>query len=206
MKNFSEIEQKIIFEEDALAEKRELLKEEEYCLILKKVELRRASIRNQFDSFISEKSKDTQESVNLNLELLNSAVTSYYQDIHRYKDFSGSKWVNAQKQAAYTIKWLVRFRPIQIIDATKPISVEIFDLNLKFALVCGFAFLSDEVKSLLLKNKKRIDSQNKTKNEEEKEYSFYDKLMYDLRYRQLSGKKLTLIFEALELAANNNIK
>ena len=201
MKNFSDTEKKIISEEDALFEERKRLNEEAYKLILKKVELRIDSIKKQYDSFIAEKSKDTQESVNLNFELLNSAITSYYQDIHRFKDFSDSKWVNAQKQAAYTMKWLVRFRPIQIKDATKPVSVEIFDLNIKFALVCGFAFLSKEVKDLILSDKINTDSQNKTKNEEEKEYSFYDKLMYDLRYRQLSGKKLTLVFEALELAA-----
>jgi len=200
MKDFSDIEEKINSEEISLADERKLLKEKEYDLIQKKVDLRRTSIKKQFDLFISEKSKDTKESVDLNLVLLNSAITSYYQDIHRYKDFSCSKLVNGQKQAAYTIKWLVRFRPIQIKDTTKHVSVEIFDLNIKFALACGFAFLSAKIKDLILNDKKNIDSQNKMKSEDEKEFSFYDKLLYDLRYRQLSGKKLTLVFEALELA------
>jgi hypothetical protein len=36
--------------------------------------------------------------------------------------------------------------------------------------------------------------------EQEEENSFYDSLLYDLRFRHLSGKKLILAFEALELA------
>ena len=202
IEQFTDLEKVIIIEEEALALQSESLKKRDDDIITKKVELRKKTINEQYALFIASKDVDTQNFVYLNPTLLNSAITSYYLDIHRLKRFSGSLWANANKQAAYTIKWLVRFRPIQIKETTKHVSEEIYDINLKFALACGFAFLSTEVKKIILNDKINTDSQNKTKsNDEEKEYSFYDKLLYDLRYRQLSGKKLTLVFEALELAA-----
>ena len=186
--------------EEALAEKRKLLKDEEDLLIQEKVILRKMTVKKQYDSFIAGQSRKTQDAVYLNMVLLQSAIRSYYLDIHRYKNFSGSKWANKYKQAAYTIKWLVRYRPIQIKHSVDHISQDIFDINIKFALVCGFAFLDEKMVELIMKNKQELDLLNKPKIEDEKEYSFFDKLMYDLRYRDLSGKKLVLAFEALELA------
>jgi len=118
-----------------------------------------------------------------------------------YKYFSTSELANKYKQAAYTIKWLVRFRPIQIKETTKYVSEEIFDINLKFALVCGFSFLDKQLIDLIMKNKQEADVLN-AKKEGERKISFYDTLLYDLRYRQLSGKKLILALEAIALAAN----
>jgi hypothetical protein len=186
---YSSQEKEVLDEENALAIERKKLKAREEVIIGKKVYLRQETIQKQYSLFIATQNKNTQDSVYLNLVLLKSAIESYYIDIHRYKDFSGSKWANAHKQAAYTIKWLVRFRPIQIKVTTQHISEEIFDINLKFAIVCGFAFLNKKTIDLIMRNK-----------QEQKENNFYDILLYDLRYRQLSGKKLILAFEALELA------
>jgi hypothetical protein len=68
----------------------------------------------------------------------------------------------------------------------------IMDINLIFALVCGFSFLNKESIDIIAKDKKNKDQ------------SFYDKLLYTLRYRPFSGKQLISIFEALELNANNS--
>jgi hypothetical protein len=199
MSKFSIIEEEINAEEESLAKERQQLKEKENHIIREKVVLRKQTLKKQYDIFITAQNKNTQDSVYLNSVLLKSAITSYYIDIHRYKDFSGSAWANKHKQAAYTIKWLVRFRPIQTKEITEYLSEEIFEINLKFALVCGFAFLDKKVIDLIMQNKQKVDLINKTKDEDKKENSFYDKLLYDLRYRQLSGKKLILVFEALEL-------
>ena len=200
MNKFSVAEIELNKREESLAEEKLLLREKENSIIHDKVVLRKETVIKQFNSFIATQNKNTQASVYLNPVLLQSAIRSYYLDIHKYKDFSGSVWANKNKQAAYTIKWLVRFRPIQIKEGTKYLSEEIFDVNLKFALVCGFAFLDEKVVHLIKKNKKEVDFLNTTKKEGEKEDSFYDRLLYDLRYRDLSGKKLILAFEAIELA------
>ena len=181
----TELELEIEHEENLLFNDRKNLKIRETSVIQKKSVLREDTVVKQFSLFINKQAKSTQNSVYLNLVLLQAAIKSYYRDIHRYKDFSGSEWANKHKQAAYTIKWLVKFRPIQIKQNTQNVTEEIFDINLKFALVCGFSFLGNKVTDLIMKNRE----------------CFYDALLYDLRYRQLSGKKLILAFEALELAA-----
>jgi hypothetical protein len=202
MNNYTSIEQQIKDEEESLDAKRKALREEIVSVIQKKVVLRTNTIKEHFNKFFIRKRTDnTQNAVYLNDVLLESAIKSYYYDIHKYKDFSGSKWVNGHKQAAYTIKWLVRFRPIQIKETVEYISEEIFEINLKFALFCGFEFLDKEVKDLIVNDKREIDIYNKDKEGDKKKCSFFDSLLYDLRYRHLSGKKLVLVFEALQLAA-----
>jgi hypothetical protein len=193
----TELEQQIEKDEQLLFIDRKNLKEREVSVIKRKVELREKTMEEQYRLFINKLVKQTQEAVYLNPVLLKSVITSYYYDIHRYKDFSGSKWANQHKQAAYTIKWILRVCPIQIKENTRYISDEIFDINLKFAIVCGFAFLGNKVTDLIMKNKQSSDLNAS----DEKEVCFYDALMYDLRYRQLSGKKLILAFEALELVS-----
>ena len=192
----TQLEKQIEEEEQLLFNERKNLKEREKLIIQKKVSLREDTIIKQYSSFIAKQTTNTRDSVYLNTVLLRAAITSYYYDIHRFKDFSGSEWANKHKQAAYTIKWIIRFRPIQIKESTKHISDEIFDINIKFALICGFAFLGRTVTDLIMKNKQKVDLNVNGK----KEYCFYDELLYDLRYRQLSGKKLILAFEGIEVA------
>jgi hypothetical protein len=201
----SPLEIEIEQEEELLFSDRKNLKIREKSVIQKKVSLREDTVEKQYELFIKKQKKSTQDSVYLNIVLLHAAITSYYYDIHRFKDFSGSEWANKHKQAAYTIKWLVRFRPIQIKENTQHISDDIFDINLKFALVCGFAFLGKKVTDLITENKRRVDTQTANEKTDKKECSFYDNLLYDLRYRQLSGKKLILVFEALELVAKQSL-
>jgi hypothetical protein len=191
-----EIEQ----EEELFFSDRKNLKAREKSIVRKKSTLREETIEKQYNLFMQKQKEGTRDSVYLNKVILKAAVTSYYYDIHKFKDFSGSEWANKNKQAAYTIKWIVKFHPIQIKENTKYITEEIFDINLKFALVCGFAFLGKEIIDLIMKNKQKTDSQIVDKENDKKETCFYDCLLYDLRYRHLSGKKLILAFEALELA------
>ena len=193
MKTQEEIQKEIEQEEISLAKDRKYLKEKEKALIEKKVKLRMdAIVDNLYPLFLEKQAKHTQKSVYLNPVLLNSALTSYFYDVYKFKNFSGSEWANRNKHAAYIIKWIVRFRPIQISENTEHVTSEIADINLKFALMCGFSFLGKEMTSLIMENKRK--SNNK------EGLSFYDELMYNLRYRHLSGKKLILTFEAIELA------
>ena len=175
-------------------------------LIRKKTYLREDSLKKQFNRFIALQSETVKKAVYLNNALLHLVVRSYYDDIHRFKDYSGSMWANRHKQAAYTIKWIVRFKPVQIrqeFDNEKYIDNEILDINLTFALMCGFSFLDRKVIDLISSEKKEVDTYNLSlsseKKESEKRESFYDKLLYDLRYRPFSGKQMISIFEALEL-------
>jgi len=172
------------------------IREKENELNLKKTFLREELIKQTFNEFILQKSEMVQKAVYLNMGLLRFVVKSYFDDIYRYKDYSGTKLANQHKQAAYTIKWIVKFKPIQIKEEYDNENLDnvIMDINLIFALLCGFSFLSEKSLSLIAKEK-----ENKEKME--KDQSFYDKLLYTLRYRPFSGKQLISIFEALELSA-----
>ena len=50
----------------------------------------------------------------LNLELLFHAADSYFQDIDRMKSYRAIQFCDAHKQAAFTMKWIMAIRPVQI--------------------------------------------------------------------------------------------
>jgi hypothetical protein len=194
------LEEEIVRRENTLFKKKQLLRKEEREVIELKVALREQTLKQQFDKFIARQKQHTQDSVYLNNVLLHAAVKSHFYDIHRYKTFAGSEWANEYKQAAYTIKWIVKFRPIQIKETTKNVTPAVFDINLIFALLCGFSFLNRKIVDVIMQDKVRIDLQSKNASGDNiEENSFYDKLLYIMRYRAISGKQLVAIFESLEL-------
>ena len=207
MDKYTPEEEAIMSREKSLAEKRKQLLDEDARLIEDKADWQIGTIYELYNQFITEQTESIRDIVYLNSILLKDALVSYFKDIHRYKNYSGSIWANKQKQAAYMIKWLVRFRPIQINKETKREEEEIkeiLEINLEFALFCGFNFLGTDIFDLVMQNRDNINLSNKDKKEEEKEDSFYDRLLYDLRYRELSGKKLILVFDALDLVIKSN--
>jgi len=196
----SEIEKEIIDLEESIRNEKGKIRDTEDKLILEKTSLRENTLQKQFSMFIARQTELIQKAVYLNKNLLHCVVQSYYDDIHRYKDYSGSKWANNHKQAAYTIKWIVRFKPVQIKEKfdNDKLNDKIVDINSTFALVCAFSFLDRNIIDLIFKEKREIDNFK-----EKQKQSFYDRLLYILRFRPFTGKQLISIFEALELNANN---
>ena len=80
------------------------------------------------------------DGVRLNPYLLRETVESYFCDIYRLKFFRPIDYTNAHKQAAYTMKWLSRIRPIQMISGAGPLPTTIMS-NAYYALMAGFALL-----------------------------------------------------------------
>ena len=105
-----------------------------------------AQERKRFDTlldlyniFIASKS-DIKSCVYLNNDLLAIVISSYFDDINKYKMYSHSARADKYQQGAYIIKWVSKIRPIQIcenIEATK----DILFVNSSFAIFAGFAFL-----------------------------------------------------------------
>jgi len=201
------LEEEIITRENEVAKEKDSVREKEEELIFKKAVLREDSIKKIFEKFIARETENVRNAVYLNKGLLHLAVRSYYDDIQRYKDYCGSTWANEHKQTAYTIKWIARFKPIQIkenFDNEKSLNGKILDINLIFALKCGFSFLDGKIVDLIALEKKEMDKYNLSLKNDGKppKLSFYDKLLYILRYRPFSGKQLISIFEAVELQYN----
>ena len=190
--NLTVLEAEIKALEDAFFVERQKIKPIEKALIEKKTALRISTLKDLYEKFYLSQGENIRISFYLNNALLHDAVVSYYYDIHKYKCSSGSKWANSHKQAAYTIKWLSKFRPIQIKSSfdNEDISARVLDINLHFALFCGLSFLDRKVVDLIFK---KVEGK-----------SYYENLIYILRYRPFIGKQIVSIFEALELNANSS--
>ena len=50
----------------------------------------------------------------LNNTILGDAITDYFADIDRLKEFQGIEYANKNKITAYTVYWLLKRKPIQI--------------------------------------------------------------------------------------------
>jgi len=202
-----EFEKEIKILESAVKTAKDKIRDTEDELIARKMALREDSIKKLFNKFIIRQTEIVQKAVYLNEGLLHFVVKSYYDDIHRYKDYSGTTWANSHKQAAYTIKWIARFKPVQIkeeCDNENDLNNEIVDINLTFALMCGFFFLNTHEISLISTERDEVRQYN-SKNPNSTKESFYDKLLYILRYRPFSGKQLVSIFEALALSCHKAV-
>lgn len=120
------------------------------------------------------------EQIYLNKELLHCAVKAYFDDIERYKAYAGSEYADCHKQAAYTIKWINRFKPIQIKENAEMDST-LLTINATFALAVGFGFLDKSVAEKIGEH-------------------FFRHLVYTLTYRSITGKNLATIMYTLECA------
>lgn len=61
---------------------------------------------------------DEREACQLNEEVLVMCVNSYFKDIKRKKAFHGIKFADAHKRASYMMKWIMKFRPVQILKSS----------------------------------------------------------------------------------------
>jgi hypothetical protein len=95
-------------------------------------------------------SPQTREIICLNRAILSGVVRSYFDDIERFKEYTGSVRADRHKQAAYTIKWIAKLKPIQIkIDEEgdkvyETASKELLEVNARFAVYVGIVLFLDE--------------------------------------------------------------
>lgn len=147
------------------------------------ISLRVNTLKKLYSDLMERYDQQIRSAVYLNDVILYAAVSSYYDDIYRFKDFSCSKWADNHKQAGYMIKWLSKFRPVQIKQGAE-ISKTIFTLNSIYALFVGFSFLDREIANSISPH-------------------FYNHLVYLTLYRNLSGKHLASEFYVLECAVKH---
>lgn len=122
----------------------------------------------------------------LSKELLHCAVNAYFDDICKYKAYAGSKFADRHKQAAFTMLWISRFKPIQLKEGAK-INTSYLTINESFAIFAGLIFLNIDVTKSLTQ-------------------SFYKHLVYTLTYRNLDGRGLATLLYLLEMSAKNGTK
>ena len=117
----------------------------------------------------------------LSKELLHCAVSAYFDDIQRFKNYAGSTYADSHKQAAYTMLWISRFKPIQLL-ATAEVDTTFLTINEAFAIFAGLTFLDDSVAECMSKD-------------------FYKHLVYTLVYRNIDAKGLASLLYVAERAS-----
>lgn len=125
-----------------------------------------------------------QKQIYLNKELLHCAVKAYFDDIERYKAYAGSEFADSHKQAAYSIKWINKFRPIQIKEGAE-MDTTLLTINSTFALTVGFGFLDRSVAERMSEK-------------------FFRHLVYTLLYRNVTGKGLATLMYTIECATKGD--
>ena len=125
----------------------------------------------------------------LSKELLHCAVRAYFDDIYKYKAYAGSQYADRHKQAAYTIIWINRFRPIQLkpVKPKAKVPTTLLTINESFALYAGFMFLDPKVISKL-------------------QGSFFQHLIYTLVYRELPAKGWATLIYLMETGALKGVQ
>lgn len=113
----------------------------------------------------------------LSHEILRHCVDNYFIDVERTKDFHGSKRINRHRQAAYTMKWIAKLRPIQLTKGHSITNASMF-INELYAINLAFRYLK--------KSPKNIDPT-----------ILYD-LIYDLHFRSFDGEILTLVMRVID--------
>jgi hypothetical protein len=119
--------------------------------------------------------------VTINRRMLTEAMHDYFVDTVRVKDFHKIKHTNAEKVYAYMAYWLLRRKPLQVIEEFNGCEF----VNEVFIAL----FLSSAVAS-----EKKISKDQKEKNPTFKK--FMELLFYNLKYRPVSQQSLELMIDA----------
>lgn len=84
----------------------------------------------------------------LQRHILRSAVESYFCDLQHSKDFHDIQLADRHKVASFTIKWIVKSRPIQLSSDANPSGKYILLANEIFALTAGLIHLSGDIRNV----------------------------------------------------------
>jgi hypothetical protein len=132
------------------------------------------------------------EVTRIDCSLLSYAVLDYYVDILRIKDFHGMEKVNVKKIYSYGLYWLLKKKPIQLIQ---DVEEKYLYLNEKVLLMCTLKMMFAELKVDIDKD---ID---------EKIFLDYITLFYyNLKFRTYTAKSLELVLESMYFSFKGYIK
>lgn len=81
-------------------------------------------------------------SVEMNDAILASCVACYFKDLERHKSSHNFPYADQHKRAAYTIKWVVKLRPIHPTETGPPLPLRGHMANELFAVFAGLEHLA----------------------------------------------------------------
>ncbi len=116
--------------------------------------------------------------------LLNQAVIDYFADIDRLKNFHHIDRINFIKVHAYSAYWLLRRKPIQIVDDNNS-DTELAFINENFVASYLLQFLRGDNRGVVIRKDDRLEYDG-----------FVENLKYVLRYRMVTPQMLETVLES----------
>lgn len=147
-----------------------------------KIISRYEAIENLMESFILK--YNYQDKVKIADSVLNQAIIDYFMDIHRLKNFHHIDKINYIKIHAYSAYWILRRKPIQIINDNEE-DTELAFVNENFVATYLMQFLRGKYKGVIIRKEDRSEYND-----------FIDNLHYVLRYRTITAQTLETILES----------
>ena len=126
----------------------------------------------------------------INVKLLGKAIRDYFEDIERLKSFEGIEKINEAKIYAYEVFWLLRRKPIQIVNSADIPEIGLY-LN---EFICASMMVSRMYKEARV----NIDGIDPNR------IAFIDLLYYNFKYRLYTQKSLELLVEGFFLGCKQN--
>ena len=126
----------------------------------------------------------------INVRLLSAATRDYFEDIERLKSFEGMERANEAKIYAYETFWLLRRKPIQLIN-----SADIPETGL---------YLNEFVYASMMTAKMYSEAGLTAEGIDRKKIAFIDLLFYNFKYRLYTQKSLELLAEAFFLGCQTS--
>ena len=145
---------------------------------LNKFEKRYEALYNQMYSYIEKSGYSN--AVKINDIILGFMLVDYFTDIERLKEFHGVNHINSIKLISYTVYWLLRRKPIQIIKSDKTLQY----VNERFALALILEFLSS-------KDKQHIAIRTNAGLK-----AFRELVFYFFKFRQFNAQDIELMITA----------
>jgi hypothetical protein len=113
-------------------------------------------------------------------DILNHVIIDYFVDIYRLKQFQDIEKTHDSKIYAYTIYWLLRHKPMQLVETSD--AEDIAFVNEMFATEVLRSYLFRQPENVSIANVKREDMNN-----------FAETLFYYFKYRDYSAQSIEMI-------------
>lgn len=149
-----------------------------------KIEKRYETLYEYLNAFI--KRYKYEGKVTIAESVLNQAVVDYFADVHRLKNFHHIEAINYLKIHAYTAYWILRRKPLQIVE-DDPKDIDRAFVNEKFVASYLLQYLRGESMNVIILESERLSY-----------YEFVKNLEYFLRYRVVTPQMLETMLEAYQ--------
>ncbi len=149
-----------------------------------KIEQRYSTLHEYLLTFI--KRQKYEGKVRIAESVLNQAVVDYFADIHRLKNFHHIEAINFLKIHAYTAYWILRRKPLQIIEDDSQ-DVELAFVNERFVSSYLLQYLRGDYETVIIAASERVTY-----------FEFVKNLEYYLRYRVVTPQMLETMLEAYQ--------